>query len=58
MKIEEIDKWLDDKYGISYTEQRKIDEFICEERNKFAEKERELQRRIEKAVEYIKDNCK
>lgn len=53
MTIEKVDKWLDDEYGISYTELRKIDEFICEERNKFAEKERELQRRIDKAIEYI-----
>ena len=53
MNIEKVDKWLDKEYGISYTELQKIHEFLCEDRNKYAEKSRELQRRIDKAIEYI-----
>ena len=40
MNIEKVDKWLDKEYGISYTELQKIHEFLCEDRNKYAEKSR------------------
>ena len=56
MTIEKINEWLDKEYGISYTELQKIHEFLCEDRNKYAESEREKQRRIDKAIEYIDKN--
>ena len=31
MNIKKVDKWLDDKYGISYTEMVKIKNFLSEE---------------------------
>lgn len=64
MKIEKIDKWLDDKYGISYTELVKIKEYLVEE-NERLEKLNEANylsfidanARNKKAIEYIKQNC-
>ena len=47
MKIEKIDKWLDDKYGISYTELVKIKEYLVEENEKLKEKNNDLNKIIE-----------
>lgn len=50
MKIEKIDKWLDDKYGISYTELVKIKDYLVDENERLSEI-------IDKAIKFIIDNA-
>ena len=49
MKIEKIDKWLDDKYGISYTELVKIKDYLVDENER-------IRNKIDKVDKYIKEN--
>ena len=72
MKIEKVDKWLDDKYGISYTELQKIKEYllhkierlehqieICDDINRIAINRKNMYHdRIDEAIEYIEKETK
>lgn len=50
MNIEEIDKWLDIEYGVSYTELEKIHDWLVD---KIQAKDKEIER-LNKGLEYMK----
>ena len=56
MSKEEIDKWLDNEYGVSYTRLEELHDFLIEQNMKYQDKSDYLQQKIDKAIEYIK-NC-
>lgn len=56
MNIEIIDEWLDEEYGVSYTNLEKLHDFYFEKYAGHKEEIKELQDRIEKAIEYIEKN--
>jgi hypothetical protein len=50
MNKEEIDKWLNEEYGCSYTRLEELHDF-------YFEKYCDLRDRINKAIEYMKNNA-
>lgn len=46
MNIEQIDKWLNEEYGCSYT---RLDELL----NFYVDRQMKFKERIDKAIEYI-----
>ena len=55
MSKEEIDKWLDNEYGVSYTRLEELHDFLIEQNMKYQDKSDYLQQKIDKAIEYIKE---
>lgn len=55
MKFEEIDKWLDDRYGLSYTDLKKINNWLCDVRERHNKELERLNNIIDKAREYIEN---
>ena len=43
MNIEEIDKWLDNEYGVSYTRLEELHDFVVEQNMKYQDKIEQLQ---------------
>lgn len=56
MNIKEIDKWLDNEYGVSYTRLEELFDFILERDMKYQDKIDNLQQRIDKTIEWIKED--
>lgn len=52
MNIEEIDKWLDNEYGVSYTRLEELHDFLIEQNMKYQDKIDNLQQENKK----LKDN--
>jgi diphthamide biosynthesis methyltransferase len=53
LNIEEIDKWLDNEYGMSYTKLEELHDYFFE---KYTDQKEEIERLnniIDKAIEYI-----
>ena len=61
MNIEEIDKWLDNEYGCSYTRLEELHDFVVEQDLKHREEaDKEIQRLnniIKEVREYINENA-
>lgn len=55
MNIEEIDKWLDNEYGVSYTRLEKLHDFVIEQDLKHRE---EADKEIERLNNIIKNTSK
>ena len=54
MNIEEIDKWLDDEYGVSYTRLEELHDFLIEQNMKYQDKIDNLQQENKQLKEDIK----
>ena len=53
MNIEEIDKWLDSEYGVSYTRLGELHDFLIEQNMKYQDKSDNLQQENKQ----LKDLC-
>ena len=57
MNIEEIDKWLDNEYGVSYTRLEELHDFLIEQNMKYQDKNDNLQQEnqeLKKQLEYLR----
>ena len=52
MNKEEIDKWLNNEYGVSYTRLEELHDFLIEQNMKYQDKIANLQEKIDQAIEY------
>lgn len=58
MNIEEIDKWLDNEYGVSYTRLEELHDFLIEQNMKYQDKIDDLQqenKQLKDKIEKLKD---
>lgn len=59
MNIEEIDKWLDNEYGVSYTRLEELHDFVVEQDLKHREeKDKEIDRLNKEYERIYNENCK
>lgn len=57
MKIEEIDKWLDNEYGVSYTELEELHDFVIEQDMKHQEEAEQEIERLNNIINGINNYC-
>ena len=56
MTIEEINKWLDNEYGVSYTRLEELHDFYFEKYCDLQQENKKQKEVIDKAIEYINNN--
>ena len=53
MNLKEVNKWLDDEFGCSYTKLEELHDFYFEKYTDLQQENQKLKDRTEKAFEYI-----
>lgn len=57
MSLEEINKWLENEYGVSYTRLEELHDFYFEKYCDLKQENQKYKEVIDDAIQFIKDTC-